>query len=50
MIPKLIDNFANDKVKIERSRKLQYLTLIGINDPFFELLGWIRNQNSIKNK
>jgi len=50
MVPKLIEHFANDKIKIAMSRKLQFLTLVGINDPFFELLGWIRNQNIIKNK
>ena len=33
------------------ARKLQFLVMINNNDPYFELLGYIRDQNSIgKNK
>lgn len=46
-IPKLLKGFANDKKKIAWSRKLQLLSLIEVNDPFFELLGYIRDQNNL---
>jgi hypothetical protein len=46
-VPKIIYGFANNKIKIRMSRKLQFLTLVQINDPFFELLGYIRDQNTL---
>ena len=46
-IPSIIDRFANNKMKIRMARKLQFLVMINNNDPYFELLGYIRDQNSI---
>lgn len=34
-------------MKIRMSRKLQFLTLVDINDPYFEFLGYVRDQNNI---
>ncbi len=39
--------FANNKAKIILARKIQYLALVDVNDPYLELLGFIRDQNTI---
>ncbi len=49
-IPKILEHYANNKKKIALARKLQFLAMVDVNDPFFELLGYIRDQNTIGQK
>lgn len=49
-VPIYINKFADNRRKLNMARKLQFLAMVEVNDPFFELLGYIRDENSLGQK
>lgn len=47
-VPQYIEDYAKNVGKLSQSRKVEFLSFAEVNDPFFELLGYIRDQNNVQ--